>query len=72
MLLSVWLLTGESTCMDDIPLFAEMREIVAILIDSTERIMVIIGVRAIAEKNLWSVWYTNIYRTLQQDSVPLA
>lgn len=44
MLLSVWLLTGESTCMDDIPLFAEMREIVAILIDSTERIMVIIGV----------------------------
>lgn len=71
MLLSVWLLTGESTCMDDIPLFAEMREIVAILIDSTERIMVIIGVRAIAE-NLWSVWYTNIYRTLQQDSVPLA
>lgn len=71
MLLSVWLLTGESTCMDDILLFAEMREIVAILIDSTERIMVIIGVRAIAE-NLWSVWYTNIYRTLQQDSVPLA
>lgn len=71
MLLSVWLLTGESTCMDVIPLFAEMREIVAILIDSTERIMVIIGVRAIAE-NLLSVWYTNIYRTLQQDSVPLA
>lgn len=71
MLLGVWLLTGESTCMDDIPLFAEMREIVAILIDSTERIMVIIGVRAIAE-NLLSVWYTNIYRTLQQDSVPLA
>lgn len=71
MLLSVWLLTGESTYMDDILLFAEMREIVAILIDSTERIMVIIDVRAIAE-NLWSVWYTNIYRTLQQDSVPLA
>lgn len=71
MLLGVWLLTGESTCMDVIPLFAEMREIVAILIDSTERIMVIIGVRAIAE-NLLSVWYTNIYRTLQQDSVPLA
>lgn len=34
MLLNVWLLTDESTCMDDILLFAEMREIIAILIDS--------------------------------------